>query len=110
MSELEPCRFCGAGKDCPPKVGDDDFVSCRYCGARASFDRWDDRAAPELPELPEGYRVELEHNDLFLCCGNDVVARLHQDDGRLKLVGTLLGGSLHQTHFDALAAFLQGAR
>jgi hypothetical protein len=62
------------------------------------------------PELPEGYRVELEHNDLFLCCGNDVIARLHQDDGRLKLVGTLLGGSLHQTHFDALAAFLQGAR
>ena len=63
-----------------------------------------------VPELPEGYRVELEHNDLFLCCGRDVVARIYQDDGRLKLGGALLGGSLHPTHFPALAAFLQGAR
>ncbi len=100
MSELKPCPFCGAGKDCPPEVGDDDFVSCRYCGARASFDRWDDRAAPGLPE---GYEVQ----------GTDLICkRLPHDLSLIAFIraGELVCSNVKSEHWQAVAAFLQGAR
>jgi len=64
------------------------------------------------PELPKGYRVDFEHNFLSLCCGSELIARVsfNQGDWRMKLCGESLDGGLRRTHFDALAAFLQGAR
>ena len=95
MTELKPCPFCGAGKDCPPEVGDDDFVSCRYCGARASFDRWDDRPAPELPD---GYRADEDGNLWFrsLCIAS------FTEKGSLLVIG-----GQEPQHWPACAIWLQ---
>ena len=71
---MKPCPFCNTGDECPPYVDDGNFVVCRYCGARATHDRWNNRpteraarvagireAADRLPSYYyEGAKATLE--------------------------------------------------
>ena len=61
--------------------------------------------------LPDGYRVEASEDCTvnLVSKGDKVVARI-DEDGRLKLGYSLLGGSLDPEHFSALVALLLGAR
>ncbi len=105
MTELKPCRLCGAA----PRWEDLNGATCPTadCPQNTVWGWWEEswnkwNASPE-PKLPEGYKVQ----------GTDLVCeRLPHDLALIAFIraGELVCSNIKREHWQAVAAFLQGAR
>ena len=108
MSELKPCLVCNIQPEYR-HYGEQCWNECPNCECQPwpmsdSYEEADDAWNKlQTPELPEGYKVQ----------GTDLVCeRLPHDLALIAFIraGELVCSNIKREHWQAVAAFLQGAR